>query len=64
MLPAEKTNRWLGVSEMLVGVSLIGLVFGFVSGQPLLIVGATGPLLVFEEALYEVKQSSRLKHIM
>lgn len=54
LFQAEKTHRWLGVSEMLVGVSIIGLVFAIFSGQPLLIVGATGPLLVFEEALSEV----------
>jgi hypothetical protein len=41
---------------MLLGVSVSGLVFAFFSGQPMLIVGATGPLLVFEEALYQVTQ--------
>ncbi|ELT99392.1 hypothetical protein CAPTEDRAFT_129057 [Capitella teleta] len=53
-LLTEKTERWLGVTEMLVGVSLCGLTFSLVSGQPMLIVGATGPLLVFEEALFQI----------
>lgn len=55
---AEKAGRWLGVTEMMLGNSVCGLIFALFSGQPLLIVGATGPLLVFEEALYQVRYKS------
>jgi hypothetical protein len=39
---------------MLIATSLNGVIFGLFSGQPLMILGATGPFLVFEEMLYNV----------
>uniref|UniRef100_H2ZCS9 Anion exchange protein n=1 Tax=Ciona savignyi TaxID=51511 RepID=H2ZCS9_CIOSA len=53
-LLGEKTDGWMGVSEMILGCCISGCVFGLLSGQPLLVVGSTGPLLVFEEAVYKV----------
>lgn len=53
-IAAEKTNQWVGVSEMLVGLCVIGICYGLFAGQPCLVVAATGPILVFEEALYQV----------
>ncbi|ELT89578.1 hypothetical protein CAPTEDRAFT_221709 [Capitella teleta] len=50
----------MGVSEMLVGVSISGLLFALFSGQPILILGATGPMLVFEEALYQICDTMEL----
>ncbi len=50
----DKTDKWMGVSEMLVSTAICGVVFSLLSGQPLIIIGATGPVLVFEEALYKV----------
>lgn len=44
----------MGVSEMLVSTAICGIVFSLFSGQPLIIIGATGPVLIFEEALYKV----------
>lgn len=52
-LASEKTHNLIGVSETLVSASLVGLVFHALSGQPLTIVGTTGPLLLFDEALYQ-----------
>lgn len=54
MVPGRKTNGWMGVTEMLFGTCVSGLIFHLFSGQPLLIIGATGPVLLFEVALYEV----------
>ena len=39
---------------MLIGVSASGLIFSLLGGQPILIIGFTGPILVFEESLYQV----------
>ena len=50
----EKTDGWIGVSEMILGCCIGGCAFGLFSGQPLLVVGSTGPLIVFEEAVYHV----------
>ncbi|CAF4988494.1 unnamed protein product [Rotaria socialis] len=54
---ADKTNNRLGVNEMLIAASVNGFLFAFVSGQPLLILGPTGPFLVFEEMVYDVSKS-------
>ncbi|CAF1285226.1 unnamed protein product [Adineta ricciae] len=54
---ADKTNNRLGVNEMLMASSVNGFLFGFVSGQPLMILGPTGPFLVFEEMVYDLCHS-------
>jgi hypothetical protein len=54
---ADKTKQSFGVNEMLLATSLNGIVFGLFSGQPLMLFGATGPFLVFEEMLYNVRLS-------
>jgi hypothetical protein len=54
---ADKTDNWFGINEILIATSLNGIIFGLLSGQPLLIFGATGPFLVFEEMVYKVLKS-------
>lgn len=44
----------MGVSELIVSTSVQGVIFCLLGAQPLLIVGFSGPLLVFEEAFYSV----------
>jgi len=44
----------MGVSEMLLCTSICGVLFALLSAQPLVIIGATGPIIVFEEALFKV----------
>jgi len=44
----------MGVSEMLLCTSICGVMFALFAGQPLIIIGATGPIVVFEEALFKV----------
>jgi hypothetical protein len=51
---ADKSEQWFGINEMLLATSLNGIIYGLFSGQPLMIFGATGPFLVFEEMLYIV----------
>lgn len=50
----EKTGGLIGVSELIVATALQGLVFSVLSAQPLLVIGFSGPLLVFEEAFFNV----------
>lgn len=49
----KKTAGWLGVSEVIYATCLCGVLFGLFAGQPLIIIGATGPVLVFEQTIYE-----------
>ncbi|XP_050090913.1 anion exchange protein 2 isoform X3 [Anopheles aquasalis] len=50
-LSSDKTHNLIGISETLVAASMVGIVFHALAGQPLVIVGTTGPLLLFDEAL-------------
>jgi len=54
---AKKTSGWLGVSEVVFATCLCGILFGLFAGQPLIIIGATGPVLVFEQTIYEVRRT-------
>lgn len=50
-LVSAKTDSWIGISETLISCSLVGIIFHCLSCQPLVIIGTTGPLLLFDEAL-------------
>ena len=39
--------------ESLLGASMAGVVYSLFAGQPLTILGSTGPVLVFEKILYK-----------
>lgn len=56
MVTGAKTEKWMGVSEMLLCTSVSGILFALVSAQPLVIIGGTGPIIVFEEALFKVSR--------
>lgn len=55
-LMSSKTHNLMGISETLMGTALVGVVFHLISSQPLMIVGGTGPLLLFDEALFQLCQ--------
>jgi len=43
-----------GTMEMLVSGAVCGLLYALFAGQPLTIVGATGPMLVFESIVFRI----------
>ena len=51
-LLGDKTESSIGISETLVVSSVAGLLFALFSGCPLIIIGVTGPVLLYDEALY------------
>lgn len=53
-LSGEKTEGLMGVSELIISTSVLGILFSLLGAQPLLVIGFSGPLLVFEEAFYKV----------
>jgi len=53
-LLSKETKGLIGVAEMIIATSVSGIVFGLFAGQPLIILGATGPLLVMEESIYHL----------
>ncbi|XP_063712930.1 band 3 anion transport protein-like isoform X5 [Symsagittifera roscoffensis] len=60
----DRVNSWMGVYETILGSAIAGALFGLLSGQPLLIIGCTGPLAVFEGSLYDVTESVSEKNYM
>ncbi len=46
------TGETIGVTEMLASAALCGMVFALFGGQPLIILGGTGPLLALTSVLY------------
>ena len=50
----DKTEGWLGVTEVIFAACACSILLGLFAGQPMMIIGATGPILVFEQSIYEV----------
>nr|AJQ31788.1 solute carrier family 4 member alpha [Stylophora pistillata] len=62
-LLSEKTNAWMGVSEMIFATALSGVLFGLFAGQPLIIIGATGPLLIFEKSIFQLSERFEIEFL-
>jgi len=55
-----ETAGQIGVVEMLVASAFCGIAYALVSGQPLIILGGVGPLLVFTGILYRLSADMQL----
>uniref|UniRef100_A0A8C6LES1 Anion exchange protein n=1 Tax=Nothobranchius furzeri TaxID=105023 RepID=A0A8C6LES1_NOTFU len=62
-LLGEKTEGLIGVSELIVATSLQGIVFSVLGAQPLLVIGFSGPLLVFEEAFFSFCKDHEIEYL-
>ncbi|XP_061782548.1 anion exchange protein 3 isoform X2 [Nerophis lumbriciformis] len=62
-LLGEKTEGMMGVTELIVSTATLGVIFSLLAGQPLLIIGFSGPLLVFEEAFYKFCQAYDFEYL-
>ncbi|KAF5903786.1 band 3 anion exchange protein-like, partial [Clarias magur] len=63
-LLSTKTNKWMGVPELMISTSIQGVIFCLFSAQPVLVIGFSGPLLVFEESFYEFCTSMGIEYIV
>lgn len=54
----------MGVSELLISTAVQGILFSLLGAQPLLVVGFSGPLLVFEEAFFSFCTNNDLEYIV
>lgn len=54
---AVNTEGQIGAVEMIASCAFCGIVYSLFSGQPLIILGGTGPMLVFTTILYQLCQS-------
>lgn len=51
---AEMTDNHIGAVEMIAASAVCGVTFALTSGQPLIILGGTGPVLIFTAMLYRL----------
>lgn len=63
-LLGEKTEDLIGVSELIMSTALQGIIFCLLGAQPLLVIGFSGPLLVFEEAFFSFCTSNGLEYLV
>ncbi|XP_061442270.1 anion exchange protein 2 isoform X8 [Rhineura floridana] len=63
-LLGEKTQGLIGVSELIISTSVQGIFFCLLGAQPLLVIGFSGPLLVFEEAFFLFCTSQGLDYLV
>ncbi|TTT95460.1 Band 3 anion exchange protein [Bagarius yarrelli] len=63
-LLADKVDNMMGVSELMLSTAVQGVVFCLIAAQPVLVIGFSGPLLVFEEAFYGFCQSQDIEYIV
>lgn len=54
---AEGTGGAIGVSEMIVATAIGGILYACFSGQPLILLGGIGPVLIFTTILYDQAQT-------
>ena len=52
-LLGDATQNRMASIESLVSGLIVGVAYGFFSGQPLTILGSTGPILVFESIVFD-----------
>ena len=57
------TNGEIGTAEMMVATAAGGIAFALLSGQPLTILGGTGPIVIFTALLYVTCQSLELEFL-
>ncbi|XP_030645108.1 sodium bicarbonate cotransporter 3-like [Chanos chanos] len=62
-LLGEATKGNISAIESLFGASLTGVAFSMFAGQPLTILGSTGPVLVFEKILFKFCNDYRLSYL-
>uniref|UniRef100_A0A8C1UR54 Anion exchange protein n=1 Tax=Cyprinus carpio TaxID=7962 RepID=A0A8C1UR54_CYPCA len=62
-LLGEKTEGLIGVSELIVATCIQGVLFCLLGAQPLLVVGFSGPILVFEEAFFSFCKDNNLEYL-
>ena len=52
----DETGGAIGTQEMLISTAVCGVVYALVAGQPLIILGGIGPMLIFTIILYQLCQ--------
>lgn len=62
-LMATKTKNDIGIPETLICSAVAGVIFALFSGCPLIIIGTTGPVLLYDEALFGFSESMTIEFL-
>nr|XP_042908691.1 sodium bicarbonate cotransporter 3 isoform X2 [Parasteatoda tepidariorum] len=62
-LLGDATEERIAAMESLMSGAICGILYGLFSGQPLTILGSTGPVLVFETILYDFCKENDLDYL-
>ncbi|XP_053204629.1 sodium-driven chloride bicarbonate exchanger-like isoform X3 [Panonychus citri] len=62
-LLGDATGKNIATMESLLSGAVCGILYGFFSGQPLTILGSTGPVLVYETIVFNVCQKFGLQYL-
>merc|ERR1719187_569847 len=62
-LLGDATENHIAAMESLISGLICGVLFGLCSGQPLNILGSTGPVLVFETIVYDFCKTRSWKYL-
>ena len=63
-LYSERTEKFIGVSETLVFSSIFGSIFALLAGMPLVYVGVSGNMFLYDEALYALCKTYNLDFLV
>ncbi|ODV60372.1 Bor1p [Ascoidea rubescens DSM 1968] len=55
----DKTDNTYGLNEILLSNAIGGIAFGIFAGQPLVIVGVTGPIAIFNITVYDLVKNKK-----
>ena len=58
LLLSEGTNGMMGAAEVLLAMAIGGLLFALFAGQPLVVVGVTGPIVILVVGIYNISESA------
>uniref|UniRef100_A0A5K3FIS4 Anion exchange protein n=1 Tax=Mesocestoides corti TaxID=53468 RepID=A0A5K3FIS4_MESCO len=62
-LLSNVTGGYLGTMESIVSGAVVGIMYALFAGQPLTIMGSTGPVLVFESIIYRLCETNRWAYL-
>ncbi|XP_063085681.1 electrogenic sodium bicarbonate cotransporter 4 isoform X2 [Cavia porcellus] len=62
-LLGDATDNYQGVMESFLGTAMAGSLFCLFSGQPLIILSSTGPILIFEKLLFDFSKGNDLDYM-
>ncbi|XP_041468278.1 electroneutral sodium bicarbonate exchanger 1-like isoform X2 [Lytechinus variegatus] len=62
-LLGDATDDYIAAFESLIGAAICGVAYHLFSGQPLTIIGSTGPILIFETIMYQLCGSFGIDYI-